>query len=256
MQKTLIFLPIYFLYFLNYLYCAPSDLEKVIADAPPLRSEAIPKSHLSDADDAYYEGYIQALVNAHYYEYKVRVYVENGDVYLYNLPKNALICNSIISFVNDVPGVKSVTNVIKFPDKKLEEIEEREVQPQINGIWFPQQTVLYAPMIANPRETMYSAAYHFGDNVIGEKSIAVSLGDNFPIYRWRNVFPSKGDLQIDIQAGIWSVFKMGVDYNGEVSELVNTDYLVGIPLSYAVDKWAYRLRVYHVSCHLGDESVF
>lgn len=227
--------------------------EDLLCVAPPTRSDGIPEEHLSGENDAYYEGYIQALVNSHYYEYEVLVYVENGDVYLYNLPKNALIRNSIINFVKDVPGVKSVTPVEKFPDKKLERLEEREVQPQINGIWFPQQTVLYPPMIANPRATIYSAAYHIGDNVIGTKSIAVSLGDNFPIFRWRNVFPWRGDLQIDIQAGIWSVFKMGVDYNGEISELVNTDYLVGFPLSYAVDKWAFRARVYHVSSHLGDE---
>lgn len=221
--------------------------------AAPTRTDGVPREHLSDEEDAYLEGYIQALVNSHYYEFDVLVYVENGDVYLYNLPKNALIKNSIINFVKDLPEVTSVTEVDKFPEKKLEKIEKREVRPQIKGIWFPQQTVLYPPMVANPMETLYSAAYHIGDNVIGTKSIAVSLGDSFPIFRWRNVFPWQGDLQIDIQAGIWSVFKMGIHHNGEISELVNTDYLVGIPLSYAFDKWAFRLRVYHISSHLGDE---
>jgi len=227
--------------------------EPFFSAGPPTRSDSIPREHVESEEDAYLEGYIQALVNANYYEFDVLVYVENGDVYLYNLPKNALIKNSIISFVSDIPDVKSVTPVNKFPDEKLAKLEKREVQPQIKGVWFPQQTVLYPPMIANPRATIYSAAYHIGDNVIGKKSIAVSLGDNFPIFRWRNVLPWQGDMQIDIQAGIWSVFKMGVDFNGEISELVNTDYLVGFPLSYAFDKWAFRLRVYHVSSHLGDE---
>ena len=215
--------------------------------------ESTPSQHLSSEEDAYLEGYIQALVNSHYYEYDILVYVENGDVYLYNLPKNALLRTSILSYVEDLPEVKSVTPVEKFPEKRLEVIEKREVRPQITGIWFPQQTVLYPPMIANPRATIYSAAYHIGDNVIGTKSIAVSLGDNFPIFRWRNLFRWKGDLQFDIQAGVWSVFKMGIDFNGEISELVNTDYLIGFPLSYAVDKWSFRLRAYHVSTHLGDE---
>ncbi|MCB1107457.1 MAG: DUF1207 domain-containing protein [Chlamydiia bacterium] len=227
--------------------------EGLFAAAPLSRTDGIPQEHVTNEEDAYLEGYIQALVNANYYEYDVLVYVENGDVYLYNLPKNALIKNSIISFVSDVPDVKSVTPVDKFPDEKRAKLEKREVKPQIKGVWFPQQTVLYPPMVANPRATIYSAAYHIGDNVIGTKSIAVSLGDNFPIFRWRDVLWWHGDMQIDIQAGIWSVFKMGIHYNGEISELVNTDYLVGFPLSYAFDKWAFRLRVYHVSCHLGDE---
>lgn len=41
--------------------------------------------------------------------------------------------------------------------------------------------------------------------------------------------------------------------NGEWAELVNTDYLLSIPLTYAFDAWAFRLRVYHISTHLGDE---
>ncbi len=214
------------------------------------------KEHVTSEDDAYLEGYIQALVNSNYYEFDVLVYVENGDVYLYNLPKNALIKDSIISFVSDVPGVISVTPVEKFPEEKLAKLEERETSPQIQGVWFPQQTVLYPPMIANPMATIYSAAYRIGDNVVGTKSIAVSYGDEFPIFRWRDVFRWNGALQIGIQAGVWSVFKMGVHHdNGEISELFNTDYLVGFPLSYAANKWAFRLRVYHISSHLGDEFI-
>ncbi|MEM7176008.1 MAG: DUF1207 domain-containing protein [Chlamydiota bacterium] len=227
--------------------------EELVADSVPSRSDSIPKEHLADEEDAYLEGYIQSLVNANYYEFDVLVYVENGDVYLYHLPKNTLIRNSIINFVRDLPEVKSVTQIDKLPEERLEKLEKREVKPQVKGIWFPQSTVLYPPMIANPRATIYSAAYRIGDNVMGTKSIGVSFGDNFPIFRWRNVFWGTGDLQIDIQAGVWSVFKMGIHYNDEISELINTDYLVGIPLSYAFDKWAFRLRVYHVSSHLGDE---
>lgn len=220
-----------------------------------MRSDAIPSSHYEDGnEDAYLEGYIQALLNAHYYEFDVLVSVTDEHVYLYNLPKNKLTANSIISFVEDLPQVKSVEVQEHFPSERLEELEKREVQPQVNGIWFPQTTVLYQPMVANPREAIYSAVYRIGDNVMGHDAVAVALGDNFPIFRWRNVLRWKGDLQIDIQSAIWSVFKMWINKdNGEISELVNTDYLLGFPLSYAFDKWAFRLRIYHVSSHLGDE---
>ena len=240
-----------------FLHADPETVEAALNDEAHVlsRSDSIPKEHMEGEVDAYLEGYIQALINSHYYDFDILVYVENHDVYLYNLPKNTLIKNSIIRFVSDMPEVESVTEVTKFPEKKLAKIEKREVKPQVKGVWFPQLTVLYPPMVANPMETIYSAAYHIGDQVVGTKSIAVSLGDNFPIFRWRNVFWAEGDLQIDIQSGIWSVFNMGVkdNPNHEISELVNTDFLVGIPLSYAFDKWAFRLRVYHISSHLGDE---
>jgi len=110
-------------------------------------------------------------------------------------------------------------------------------------------------MIANPRNPINSVEYRMGDDVLGNISIGVSLGDVFPIFRWRDVFPAGGDLQLDIEGCAWSVFNMWADDNpnGEIAELMNTDFLCGLPLSYAFDKWAFRLRLYHISSHLGDE---
>ncbi|MEK7339747.1 MAG: hypothetical protein AABZ92_03425, partial [Verrucomicrobiota bacterium] len=55
----------------------------------------------ADATDPYLEGYIQALIDVHYYEYQVVVIVKNHKVYLANLPNNDLLSESIISFVDD-----------------------------------------------------------------------------------------------------------------------------------------------------------
>ncbi|GAB4188418.1 MAG: DUF1207 domain-containing protein [Simkaniaceae bacterium] len=230
------------------------DIISLIPSEILSRSEQIPQEHIEDMSDTYLEGYIQALIDMHYYEFKILVYVADGHVYLANLPKNKLLSQSIIAFVQDIPGVKSVKVTTQFSDKILAQKEEYEVRPQIKGTWFPQQTVLFQPIIGDPWEPIYSAAYRWHNQPIGEHVIAVSFGDTFPIFRWYDVFKWKGALQIDIQAGVWSVFNMtGKNERGEFSELVNTDYLVGIPLTYAIDKWSFRLRVYHISSHLGDE---
>ncbi|MEC8307220.1 MAG: DUF1207 domain-containing protein [Chlamydiota bacterium] len=230
-------------------------------DAAELNS---PQSHQTiEQADHYLEGYIQALVNSHYYEFDLSVYVENYDVYLHNLPKNRLIRNSIISFIQEIPEVRSVHPIEKLPDSHRYQIDKRKMGNSIKGIWFPQTTMLYPPMTANPRETIYSATYGQAskmpkewDASKGKQLIMISLGDHFPLFRWRHLFSGYGDLQVDIQAGIWSVFNMGKEQNThEFSELLNTDYLVGIPISYALGNWACRLRAYHVSCHLGDEML-
>ena len=246
------------IFFIIFPFIGIHFLEGQVRDSFPLDSRSIEKTAQknltsSQLGDAYLEGYIQSLLNAYYYEFDVLVYVENGDVYLYNLPKNALIKNSIMYFVQNLAEVMSVTEVTKFPKNQLQKLQKRERRENIRGTWFPQQTVLYPPMLANPRETTYCATYRVGDTTMGKYSIAISLGDNFPIFRWRNIFHWRGDLQVDIQSGIWSVFKMDVARNGEISALMNTDYLLGFPFSYAFDKWSFRLRVYHVSSHLGDE---
>ncbi len=221
------------------------------------RADNLPIESFADATDPYLEGYIQALVDMHFYEYRVIVRVKNHNVYLAHLPKNELVSNSIISFVRDLPGVVSV----HVQDVTKEELAAREKyveQPRVNGIWFPQSTVLFQPLVADPREPTYSGALRVGDCVVGSPAAAVSLGDNFPIFRWRDVWKWHGDLQIGIDAGVWTVFNfhdIPKNDNGDLCELVNADYFAGIPLTYAVDLWSFRLRVYHISSHLGDECM-
>ncbi len=217
------------------------------------RADSVPPESIEDCTDPYFEGYLQALVDMHYYEYSVIVLVKDRKVWLANLPKNQLTANSIVSFVKDVPGVKEVVVVANISHEK-EELREKYVRrPQLNGIWFPQMTVLFQPLIADPRQVNYTLGYRAGDHVIGVKTIGIALGDDFPIYRWLNVF-GKGDLQLGIEAGIWSVFNIDPSPNPDGgTELVNTDFYFGIPLTYAINQWSFRFRVYHISSHLGDE---
>ncbi len=217
------------------------------------RADNLPVENFADATDPYLEGYIQALIDVHYYEYQVVVIVKDHKVFLANLPHNDLLSKSIISFVKDLPGVKSVA-VTDVTKQELEARKQYVEQPRVSGVWFPQSTVLFAPLIADPRQPINSAAVRFGDRVCGDICAAVSLGDDFPIFRWINVM--RGDLQIGIEAGIWSVFNYSnIPHRPkhETCELVNTDYLVGIPLTYAFDQWSFRFRIYHISSHLGDE---
>lgn len=220
------------------------------------RADNLPFEDFADATDPYLEGYIQALVDMHYYEYRVIVIVKDHHVYLANLPKNELVAHSIVEFVKDLPGVLSVETKKEMSKEELAVRQTYVEQPRVDGIWFPQSTVLFAPLVADPRQPTYSAALRFGDKVIGNIVAAVSLGDDFPLFRWRNVFPWHGDLQIGIEAGVFAVFNYwNVPHKkgSEWCELVNTDYFVGIPLTYAFDRWSFRTRIYHISSHLGDE---
>ncbi|MCH9611728.1 MAG: hypothetical protein S4CHLAM102_02000 [Chlamydiia bacterium] len=219
------------------------------------RTYAIPQHRIADATDSYKAGYIQGLIDLHYYEYEVLVYVEGTDVYLYNLPNNVLVKNSIIAFVEDMPDVCAVYIGEDFPDKELKKNEQFEARPYVNGVWFPENSVLFQPLIANPREITYSVGYRMSDNILGNQIIPISLGDIFPIFRWTDVGPLHAAIQIDIAACVWGVFNMNPDNapNDEWAELITTDYILSIPLTWAFDRWSFRLRVYHISSHLGDE---
>lgn len=219
------------------------------------RSYAIPRHRIEKSSDTYLAGYIQSLIDIHYYEYQVLVYVEDKTVYLYNLPHDARIKASILSFVRDLPGVCEVKEGEEFPDKELKVKEQYEARPRIKGVWFPENSVLFQPLIANPREITYSVGYRMGDKVLGHQIIPISLGDYFPIFRWTDVGPLHAAAQIDIGACVWADFNMNPKNNpeNEWAELVTTDYILSIPLSFAFDVWSFRLRIYHISSHLGDE---
>ncbi len=219
------------------------------------RTDNLPLESFQDSTDPYLEGYIQALVDMHFYEYRVIVTVKDHHVFLSNLPVNELTATSIISFVSDLPGVLSV-KVKEISSEELVAREQYAEQPRVNGIWFPQTTMLFQPLIADPREPNNYAAYRYGDQVVGKQAASVAIGDDFPLFRWRDVFRWHGDLQIGIQGGIWAVFNYkGIPKKNESCELVNTDYFLGIPLTYAYDKWSFRARLYHISSHLGDELI-
>lgn len=218
------------------------------------RVDNFSSASLEHDSETYFEGYLQALVDMHYHEYKVVVIVKDKVVYLANLPKNEQTRSSIIAFVKDVPGVEEVKVVNGLAPKEIEKREKYVKRPQPGGTWFPQMTVLFQPLIANPREITYSFGYRIGDDVIGQRVVPVSLGDIFTVYRWHDVIYG-GDIEIGITAGVWSVFNMKpgpVNIAGG-TELVNTDYFVGATLAYAHDRWSSRFRLYHISSHLGDE---
>ncbi len=221
------------------------------------RGDALPVESFEHATDPYLEGYIQALIDISYYEYNVIVVVKDHHVILYNLPKNDLIAKSIISYVQDLPGVKSVEVREALSSEETTARKKYTEAPRMSGIWFPQSTVLFLPLVADPREPVYSVNYRAGDDVMGRKAVAVSLGDDFPIFRWNHIWNGHGDLQIGITAGVWAVFNFShvPRRNKGECELMNTDYKVGIPLTYAFDKWSFRLLLYHISGHLGDEFI-
>lgn len=216
------------------------------------RTDSVPLE-VQEQSDAYFEGYLQALVDMHFAEYRVVVLAKGKEVWLANLPQNELTANAIVSFIKDVPGVKEV-HVLNGVPPKDEKLREKYVnRPQINGIWFPQMTELFQPLVADPRSVTYAIGYRAGDRVCGPQCIDISLGDDFAVYRWLDVMYG-GDLQIGIESGIWSVFNINPHPNPDGgTELVNTDFYFGIPLTYARGKWSFRLRGYHISSHLGDE---
>lgn len=117
------------------------------------------------------------------------------------------------------------------------------------GIWLPEDPVLFRPFMADPREIDYSVGWRFNDNAMTKNVIDVSFGDTIAIYRWCNVWPWDGELQIELEGALWATF----DPCTPSAPLLNADYYGGIPITYSIGDWQFRFRVFHISSHIGDE---
>lgn len=120
---------------------------------------------------------------------------------------------------------------------------------KLYGIWFPDEPPLMKPFMADPRQINFSVGWRFHDQVIHKKVIDVSFGDYLPMYEWFNVWPYNGRVLFEIVGAVWAVFSPCQ----ELSPLVNADYYGGGQLTYAHSSWALRLRIFHISSHIGDE---
>jgi Protein of unknown function (DUF1207) len=236
---------------------------------PRTRADNIPQAHIDDMCNEYMTGYVQALIDMHYYEFEVRTIARNGTVFVFNLPRNELISRSILCFIYDIPCVQCVQRVNCCPEEFIlalectdaEAAQEIEVSDaylslcqtpkccQIRGIWLPQNTLLFQPLIADPRQVMNAASLRFNDNVIGKHVGAVSFGGDFIFLRLLDVLWWHGDMDLGVEAGIFSVF----DLDHPTACMVNTDFFVAALMAYALDRWSFRFRLWHLSSHLGDE---
>lgn len=241
-------------------------------DYQPTRTDNIPLENVSGCSDIFLEGYVQALLDMHYFEYQVKVVIKDQVAYLFNMPCNDLVSESIFSFVCDIPGIFAAQQLDYTYDEYCNQWQWENpcgicgepnccqnvcpIPPpyyspcdDVGGIWFPQMNVLFAPPIADPRTVTNSAALRFNDDVVGKHAGAVSFGEQFIVFRWRDFCCTGGDLEWGVEAGIFATF----DLDHPKACMFNTDFFVAALFDYAWDKWSWRFRVWHLSAHVGDE---
>ncbi len=225
------------------------------------RSDQLPENIQESENGCYLTGYVQALVDMHFLDSCTQVVVENNVAYLFSLPVDTVLSNAIIEFIKDLPFIASVEICTRSYQECCKSYrEDRPILPKQKalgteivcgkeGVWLPQNTILFAPLIADPRQVTNSAGIRFNEKVVGNRVGSAIFGGDFILLRLFDVSRFHGDVDIGIQGGVFSVF----DLDHPDSCMVNSDFFVAGLLGFAVDKWSFRLRLWHLSSHLGDE---
>jgi hypothetical protein len=108
---------------------------------------------------------------------------------------------------------------------------------------------VFCPLLADPKGQRSFVSYlretgDDGDSDVG----SVGISDAFGLLRFGGSKPGNG-FQISIAGSVFAQFDLDVT----TYDLINADYMIGIPITMRSGAFSMRLRAYHQSSHLGDE---
>ncbi|HEX9869152.1 MAG TPA: DUF1207 domain-containing protein, partial [Candidatus Tectomicrobia bacterium] len=113
---------------------------------------------------------------------------------------------------------------------------------------FPSDDV-FRPLLADPKQPQFFAIVQSTRDRTNNTTSnigSVAIGENFGFYTKRQ---GCNGWQVGLLTGIFSQFNL----DRSNAELINTDFVVGIPLTWRAGNWSTRFRWLHQSSHLGDE---
>jgi hypothetical protein len=209
-----------------------------------LRAAAAP------ADDSYIAGYAAAVLEREFSLTAPSLRVQNGVISLAAADLATVDRARVVAQLEQIRGVARVVVLEPGASPPAPPPSPAPEPSRILSEWqaglFP-GNVLFKPLIADPRWPHFSATWqhYFNDRQLTDAA-AVSFGESFAFYRDRI---GGAWWEVGLHAGVFSIF----DLDSQSFDLVNADYLVGIPLTLRYEDFTAMFRVFHQSSHLGDE---
>ena len=108
---------------------------------------------------------------------------------------------------------------------------------------------VFCPLLADPKGQRSFVSYLHESADDGDMNIAsVGISDAFGLLRVGGSKPGNG-FQIGLQGSVFAQFDLDVNSY----DLINADYIIGLPITMRTGAFSARVRLYHQSSHLGDE---
>jgi hypothetical protein len=214
---------------------------------------AAPAVAAAVADDGYIEGYVTAILQREFSLVVPSLRVRNGVITLDAADIASVDHARLVAELERIPGVARVEvrpagapPVVVEPPPPPAPAEPPPITSEYQVGLLP-GNVLFKPLIADPRWPHFSASWqsYVGDPQL-ENAGSATFGESFALYRGKawGVW-----WEVGVHAGVFALF----DLDASSADLVNADYMVGVPLSLRYADFSAMLRLLHQSSHLGDE---
>ncbi len=110
---------------------------------------------------------------------------------------------------------------------------------------------VFRPLLADPKEPRFSGSFNrvrFRDVGESVNVSAVGFGGTLGLWGIRQDQNCNG-FQVNIFGAVFSQFNL----DAPSSDLINSDFQFGVPITFRHGVFSARLRVFHQSSHVGDE---
>lgn len=193
----------------------------------------------SDAD-RYLEGFAAAVLDRDLGIAVAELGVEDGRARVVLADDDPALVEPVTQALLGIDGIEDVDVVL--PGAAGEEAADEE-----SGVELLPAAELFDPLLADPREPHFSAAYlhHLDDGDLGAVGSA-NFGESFALLGGE---AGDGRWEIGILGGVFSIF----DMEASSFDLVNSDFWVAPTFSLRRGGLSGQLRLYHRSSHIGDE---
>lgn len=205
----------------------------------------------AEADDSYLAGYASAVLERElgWAPGDFKVQVQHGLVTLQLYRGDDEKEREAERVLHDLPGMEGL-NVVRSPaaPTKADEVVAETLGVGPESVTLPAGDPFW-PLIADPKEPHFFVSARRYETASDTVNIAaVGYGESFGLYRREGV--RRGDaLQVSVAGGLFAQFNL----DAPSFDLINADYMIGIPITYRRGDFSTRLRLYHQSSHLGDE---
>lgn len=232
--------------------------------------------------DAYLQGYVQAVLERQLGVASPQVHVQDGqvtitvagltprqkeridialadrqDIKQLNVVLTTSSQNSPEQPVTPVPAAATSQATVSASNLSGPVAVDRQPSDAspISGQWFPDGASAgsggkpFEPLMADPRWPHFGASLQHQSGERLKDVWSVSFGETLPFYR--EMLSGGAVWEAGLQPGLFALF----DANGPSSDLQNADYFLAGYAAYRDGDFSAMLRLLHQSSHLGDEYI-